>query len=92
MDSNSALAEGAQRGEIDESTQRSETLRNPAAIEAFEGKGDLERQIRTPGLETSKSTMFSERDFANNAINPKSWSTRKKVFHTAIPALYGFVM
>lgn len=23
--------------------------------------------------------------------NPRNWSTWKKVFHTAIPALYGFV-
>lgn len=35
---------------------------------------------------------FEGWDSQDDPDNPKNWSFGKKVFHTAIPALYGFVM
>ena len=51
-----------------------------------------ELDIRSPNesdSETEKSLGWKSKD---DAGNPKNWSFGKKVFHTAIPALYGFVM
>jgi hypothetical protein len=43
-------------------------------------------------IEAGKASMFSDWESPDDPGNPRNWSFRKRVFHTAIPALYGFVV
>jgi hypothetical protein len=78
--------------EIGESA-RSQPLRVPPAIKE---KEDLERNVPSLAgdrdVEYGNGPIFSESDSADDAGNPQNWTIWKKVFHTAIPALYGFVV
>jgi hypothetical protein len=85
-----AFDEEAHRKEIDESTPRSESLRTPpAAHEKIELVGKTESDS---DVESGKAPTFSEWDSVDDRGNPRNWPTWKKIFHTAIPALYGFVV
>jgi hypothetical protein len=90
MVSEMAFDEEAHRKEIDESTLRSESLRTPpAAHEKIELGGQTESDS---DVESGKAPTFSEWDSVDDPGNPRNWPTWKKIFHTAIPALYGFVV
>ena len=56
---------------------------------------DTDGETQTPDVgssdqETSVATM--DWDSPEDAGNPRNWPTWKRVYHTSIPALYGFVM
>jgi hypothetical protein len=42
-------------------------------------------------IETGKTAIEAGWDGPTDPCNPLNWSTWKKIFHTAVPALYGFV-
>lgn len=42
-------------------------------------------------IETGKTSIEAGWDGPTDPGNPQNWPTWKKVFHTAVPALYGFV-
>ena len=83
--------EEAHLKEIDESISP-EPLRIPSAAKE---KDLSEKQTPPTGdsdVESGKGPIFSEWGSSDDAGNPRNWPTWKKVFHTAIPALYGFVV
>ncbi len=43
-------------------------------------------------VEAGQATKSSDWDSPEDPANPRNWSFAKRVFHTAIPALYGFVL
>jgi hypothetical protein len=84
--------EEAHHKEVAESTS-SESLRIPPATKE---KNDSEEQTPSPtsdsNVESNKGPILSEWNSDDDPGNPENWPTWKKVFHTAIPALYGFVL
>lgn len=67
------------------------------------GREDIGKEEQDTGLshedtpnesdnEAEKAAQFSGWDSVDDPANPQNWGFGKKVFHTAIPALYGFVM
>ena len=56
---------------------------------------DDEAETRTPST-TSESSITPvaalDWDGPEDVGNPRNWPTWKRVYHTSIPALYGFVM
>lgn len=42
-------------------------------------------------IETGRTAIEAGWDGPTDPGNPRNWSTWKKVFHTAVPALYGFI-
>jgi hypothetical protein len=85
--------EEAYRKDIDVSAPRSESLRIPPAThEKQELGGQTQSPTSDSDVESGKGPIFSEWDSVDDPGNPRNWPTWKKVFHTAIPALYGFVV
>ena len=78
--------------ETHESTSPGPLRIPPAAKE----KEFSEEQTPSPAsdndVESGKGPIFSEWGSSDDAENPRNWPTWKKVFHTAIPAMYGFVV
>ena len=69
------------------------TLQLPEMIQETVPKdiGKEERDIGSPSdtdTDMEKASNFTPH---NDPGNPRNWSFKKKIFHTAIPALYGFV-
>lgn len=57
--------------------------------------GKEEQQLGTPtdsDAEADNAVDFEGWESLDDAGNPRNWSFGKKSFHTAIPALYGFVV
>ena len=57
--------------------------------------GNEEQEAGSPNesdIYPGKSVDFSGWNSRDDPENPKNWSFRKKALHTAIPALYGFVV
>jgi hypothetical protein len=84
--------EEAHHKQIDESISP-EPLRIPSVAKE---KDVSEEQTSSPTSDSDvgsgKGPIFSEWGSSDDAGNPRNWPTWKKVFHTAIPALYGFVV
>jgi hypothetical protein len=93
MVSDMTFDEAAHRKEIDETALRSESVRIPPAAH---GKSNLEGQTQLPtsdsDVESGIGPIFSKWDSVDDSGNPRNWPTWKKIFHTAIPAMYGFVV
>lgn len=76
-----------QRGGVDEEAQRS----SPEVLKAK----DEGEESDSPTVDSDQSSTPIDRldwDTPTDSGNPALWPTWKKVFHTAIPALYGFVV
>lgn len=43
-------------------------------------------------LDPSKDNILLDWDIPEDTGNPKNWSLGKRIFHTAIPAFYGFTV
>jgi len=54
--------------------------------------GKEEQDLGSPNESDSEPQKTMGWNSKDDAGNPKNWPFGKKVFHTAIPALYGFVM
>lgn len=84
--------EEAHHKETDQSMS-SEILRIPPAIkEKNDAEGETPSPTSDSDAESGRGPRFSEWDTVDDSENPRNWPTWKKVFHTAIPALYGFVV
>ena len=90
MVSNTTHDEEAHRKEIDELVT-SEPLRIPPASKEKD-EGEASSSISDSNGKAGEVPQLSQWNSTDDHQNPKNWSTWKKVFHTAVPALYGFVM
>ncbi|RDW67627.1 hypothetical protein BP6252_09023 [Coleophoma cylindrospora] len=61
----------------------------PAHLPDERGRDD---PSRLTSMASEKPTVIMEWDSPENPENPRNWSFGKRAFHTAIPALYGFVL
>lgn len=76
-------------GLVDEEAQR-----NSVSAEDFERKDEGE-ESDSPSVDSEGSGIPIEKvdwDSPDDPGNPQLWPTWKKVFHTVIPALYGFTV
>jgi len=76
-------------GAVDEEAQRG---LEPAEEVNTKDEGE---ESDSPSVESEASGIPIEKvdwDSPDDPGNPQLWPTWKKVFHTAIPALYGFVV
>jgi hypothetical protein len=76
-------------GVVDEEAQRSSQ-----SVEDFKAK-DEGAESDSPSAESGSSGIPIDRldwDSPEDPGNPQLWPTWKKVFHTAIPALFGFAV
>lgn len=76
-------------GIVDEEAQK-----NSQSVEDLKAK-DEGAESDTPSAESENfGTPIDQLDWDSpeDPGNPQLWSTWKKVFHTAIPALFGFVL
>lgn len=92
MVSSITVEEAAHRKEIDEEALSEAHQIPPAIQEENDLEGQTQSQTSESDVESSKGQISSEWDSTDDAGNPRNWPTWKKVFHTAIPALYGFVV
>lgn len=85
-----------QKAEL-EGVDQSSALQVPESAKNIgrEDIGKEEKDIGSPNEsdnEAEKEPKFSPWNSHDDPENPQNWKFGKKVFHTAIPALYGFVM
>jgi hypothetical protein len=80
--------EETHRKEVDEKAPRSEPLRLPPATH----EKDETIQIPPSDSDIESNKIIQSSEWESDPENPRNWATWKKVFHTAIPALYGFVV
>ena len=76
-------------GVVDEEAQRSSQ-----SVEELKAK-DEGAESDSPSVESGSSGIPIEQldwDSPEDPGNPQLWPTWKKIFHTAIPALFGFVV
>jgi hypothetical protein len=79
-----------------------EELRSDKEIEApqdrLSASNDSTERQQGPGSSGGGTDLVTgppdelEWDSPDDPSNARNWSMKKKIFHTAIPALYGFVM
>ena len=57
-------------------------------------KKETSDEARTPSVASNDSNtpVAMDWDSPDDSGNPKNWPTWKRVYHTSIPALFGFVM
>jgi hypothetical protein len=79
-----------QRAEIDEEAQRSSS--EPLdLIESTKGE-ELDSPTIEEEIERVRTGANLDWDSPEDVGNPRNWPFAKRVFHTLIPALYGFVV
>ena len=78
------------RSEIDEEAQSScpESL-GPAGCEKVEGADSPTVEEELERIRTGANLDWES---SQDIRNPRNWSFGKRVFHTLVPALYGFVV
>jgi len=64
----------------------------PQAKEVHDSKKQTPLPASVSDVEAGKGPVLSEWDTVDDAGNPRNWSTQKKAFHTATPAIYGFLL
>ena len=73
-------------------------LQVPLPVLNATGRRDIGKEEQDAGIPTDSDNEVENKpehlgwNSADDSGNPRNWSFMKKVFHTAIPALYGFVM
>lgn len=55
-------------------------------------KEDGEASTPSVSSDDSKEEVILDWDTPDDPANPHNWTLRWKIYHTAIPALYGFIM
>jgi len=66
----------------------------PSSIKSTKELSDEEKGTASPQTEDNveKTSTFDGWESPDDPGNPQNWKFSKRVFHTAIPALYGFVI
>lgn len=57
---------------------------------AVDPEPETEPDNNAPTTSMAAAHAILDWDSADDVGNPKNWGVKKKIFHTAIPALYGF--
>jgi len=82
--------------EIDEKAEQQQDVETPQLTETEGLSGKEVRPQEAQDAETQVGAVASMKaldwESPDDVHNPRNWSLRKKIFHTAIPALCGFVM
>lgn len=76
--------------EIDEEAQRTSAI--PSTELANNEHSDIESTSTSNAFPASKAIGVLDWDSSEDVDNPRNWTFSRRAFHTAVPALYGFVV
>ena len=74
-----------------EATRWTEKSDSPADVREKEVE-DTTNSSGSTATPNSESEQLTDFDGPNDPGNPKNWGFGKRVYHTSIPALYGFAV
>lgn len=73
-------------------TTHHEPSQNPSGPDTSPETKETTEAISSDKNENYTDTSFLDWDGPNDPSNPHNWPTWKKIFHSAIPAIYGFAL